>query len=59
MPDPVKATGTDAAQSLSFQRIYDGLAHRISLFAALPIASLDRVALQKAVDQIAQSPLEI
>jgi arsenate reductase len=53
MPDPVKATGTDAAQSLSFQRTYDGLAHRISLFAALPIASLDRVALQKAVDQIA------
>ena len=59
MPDPVKATGTDAEKSLAFQRVYGALANRIKLFTALPIASLDRLSLQKAVDQIAQSPLEI
>lgn len=59
MPDPVKATGTDAEKSLAFQRAYGALANRIKLFTALPIASLDRLSLQKAVDQIAQSPSEI
>lgn len=59
MPDPVKATGTDAEKSLAFQRAYGALANRIKLFTALPIASLDRMSLQKAVDQIAQSPSEI
>jgi ArsR family transcriptional regulator, arsenate/arsenite/antimonite-responsive transcriptional repressor / arsenate reductase (thioredoxin) len=59
MPDPVKATGTDAEKSLAFQRAYGVLANRIKLFTALPIASLDRLSLQKAVDQIAQSTSEI
>ncbi|XOY55573.1 MAG: helix-turn-helix domain-containing protein [Rhodobacterales bacterium] len=59
MPDPVKATGTDAEKSLAFQGAYGALANRIKLFTALPIASLDRMSLQKAVDQIAQSPSEI
>lgn len=59
MPDPVKATGTDAEKSLAFQRAHGALANRIKLFTALPIASLDRLSLQKAVDQIAQSPSEI
>ena len=53
MPDPVKATGTDAEKSLAFQGAYGALANRIKLFTALPIASLDRMSLQKAVDQIA------
>jgi arsenate reductase len=56
MPDPVKATGTDAEKSLAFQRTYGGLSNRIKLFTALPIASLDRMSLQQAVDDIAQSP---
>ena len=59
MPDPVKATGTDAEKSLAFQGAYGALANRIKLFTALPIASLDRMSLQKAVDQIGQSPSEI
>ncbi|WP_019953957.1 arsenate reductase/protein-tyrosine-phosphatase family protein [Yoonia vestfoldensis] len=58
MPDPVKATGTDAEKSLAFQRAFGGLANRIKLFTALPIASLDRMSLQKAVDYIAQTQTE-
>ncbi|ESR25064.1 helix-turn-helix domain-containing protein [Lutibaculum baratangense] len=52
MPDPVKAEGTDAEKSLAFQQTYGALRNRIRAFAALPIASLDRIALQKQVDAI-------
>ncbi|MEC3861796.1 helix-turn-helix domain-containing protein [Mesobacterium sp. TK19101] len=52
VPDPVKATGTDAEKSLAFQAAYAALKHRIEAFAALPFGSLDRIALQNAVDDI-------
>lgn len=54
MPDPVKAEGTEAQKSLAFQRAYGALHNRIKVFTALPIASLDRISLQKAVDDIGQ-----
>jgi len=52
MPDPVKVEGTDAEKSLAFQHAYGALLNRIKAFTALPIASLDRISLQKAVDDI-------
>ncbi|WP_371038581.1 helix-turn-helix domain-containing protein [Rhodosalinus sp. FB01] len=52
MPDPVKVEGTDAEKSLAFQQAYGALRNRIRAFAALPLASLDRISLQKAVDEI-------
>lgn len=55
MPDPVKAKGTVAEQSLAFQHAYGALAHRIRAFAALPLAELNRISLQRAVDDIARS----
>jgi arsenate reductase len=53
LPDPVKAQGTDAQKSLAFQQTYGALRNRITAFAALPIAQLDRISLQKAVDDLA------
>lgn len=55
MPDPVQATGTDAERALAFQHAYGRLKNRIRAFAALPVASLDRIALQRAVDDIART----
>jgi len=55
MPDPVKATGTDAQKSLAFQQAYGALRNRIIAFAALPLDQLDRIALQKAVDDIGRT----
>ena len=52
MPDPVKAYGTHAQKSLAFHQAYGALRNRIKAFAALPISSLDRISLQKAVDEI-------
>ncbi len=54
MPDPVKAEGSDAQKSLAFQQAYGLLRNRIRAFAALPLAELDRVSLQHAVDTIAR-----
>lgn len=56
MPDPVKATGTDAEQSLAFQQAYGALRNRILAFTALPFDSLDRLSLQRAVDDIGRTP---
>ena len=53
MPDPVKAVGTEAERNLAFHQAYGALQNRIRAFAALPIAALDRISLQKAVDAIA------
>ena len=55
MSDPVKVKGSYAEKSLAFHQSYGALLNRIKAFTALPISSLDRIALQKAVDDIAQA----
>lgn len=52
--DPVAAEGTEAEKALAFQRAYGELKNRITAFVALPLDTLDRVALQAAVDHIAE-----
>ena len=52
LPDPVKATGTDAEKALAFAQTYADLRRRITVFAALPFESLSRVALQARVDDL-------
>jgi len=58
MPDPVAAEGTEAEKSLAFQAAYGGLKRRVQAFTSLPLESLDRIALQSAVDDIAKTPIE-
>lgn len=55
MPDPVKVEGSDAERNLAFHQAYGALLNRIQAFAALPIGSLDRIALQAAVDDLAKT----
>lgn len=52
LPDPAKATGTDAEKALVFAQTYGALRRRILAFAALPFESLSRIALQTQVDAI-------
>jgi len=59
MPDPVKAEGTQAQKSLAFQLAYGTLCNRIAAFAALPLDALDRISLQRAVDDIGRSAQEL
>ncbi|WP_171240387.1 helix-turn-helix domain-containing protein [Ruegeria sp. HKCCA5491] len=58
MVDPVKTTGTEAEQSLAFQNAYGALKRRIEAFTSLPVESLDRIALQTAVDDIGRTHVE-
>mgnify|MGYP001812364713 CR=1 FL=1 len=58
MPDPVKVQGTDAHKSLAFQQAYGALRHRLLAFSALPFDSLDRISLQKAVDDIGREAVD-
>ena len=52
LPDPVKATGTDAEKALVFAQTYAALRRRILAFVALPFESLSRLSLQSHVDAI-------
>lgn len=53
IPDPAQAKGTDAEKALAFQRAYGSLSRLISTFTSLSVESLDRLALQNAVDDVA------
>lgn len=55
LPDPAAATGTAAEVQLAFSEAYRMLLNRISIFVNLPLASLDRLALQKQLDEIGES----
>jgi len=52
LPDPVKATGTDAEKALVFAQTYAALRRRIMAFVALPFEQLNRLSLQSRVDAI-------
>ncbi len=52
MPDPVKASGTDAEMRLAFHQTYGALHNRITAFTSLSFDLLDRGTLQKHVDDI-------
>jgi len=52
VPDPAAAEGTEAERRFAFADAYRMLANRISIFISLPMASLDRLALQKRLDRI-------
>ena len=54
MPDPAAATGSPAEIAVAFADTYHMLNNRISLFMNLPMASLDRLSLQRRLDEIGQ-----
>ena len=54
--DPATVEGTPEVQRRAFQRALRELDARIKLFISLPIASLDRMALQERLDKIGRTP---
>jgi protein-tyrosine-phosphatase len=53
--DPAAVRGNDAEVGLAFAEAYRQLNNRISTFVNLPLASLDRLALQKRLDEIGKT----
>ena len=56
MPDPAKFTGSAIERATLLNELYAGLRRRLQIFASLPVASLDRIALKARIDELA-SPL--
>jgi len=52
VPDPAALQGRDAGHRRAFREAYVVLENRIKLFVALPIEKLDRLAIQRSVDEI-------
>lgn len=50
--DPAAFVGSEEKTLAFFKRVYGYLENRIKIFVSLPIASLDRLSLQKRLDQI-------
>jgi arsenate reductase (thioredoxin) len=54
VPDPAAAQGTEADRRGALRAAYLALEGRIKLFTALPIDKLDRMAIQRGVDEISR-----
>jgi protein-tyrosine-phosphatase len=52
LPDPAVAAGNAAEIALAFDDTWRMLQNRITIFTSLPLASLDRLSLQKKLDDI-------
>ena len=52
VPDPAEAKGSPAEIALAFKDAYRMLHQRIGVFTALPIHSLDRLSLQRRLEEI-------
>jgi arsenate reductase (thioredoxin) len=51
-PDPAAFDGSEAEKRALFADVYGQIHNRISIFVSLPIASLDRLALQRRLDEL-------
>ena len=54
VPDPAAVNGSREAVEKAFRDAFIILDRRISLFLCLPLASLDKLAIQKQIDRIGQ-----
>ena len=55
VPDPAAAEGSDSEKALAFSEAYRMLNNRISIFVSLPLVALDKLALQKRLEEIGRS----
>jgi arsenate reductase len=53
LPDPAKFTGSPAERATLLNELYAALHRRLAIFAALPITTLDRMALKARLDELA------
>jgi arsenate reductase len=52
LPDPVKFSGNAAERATLMNELYVSLRRRLEIFASLPFASLDRIAVKARLDEI-------
>jgi len=52
MPDPAAFVGSEAEKRALFADVYGRLYNRIAIFVSLPIGALDRLSLQRRLDEL-------
>lgn len=55
IPDPAAAEGNETERRLAFSEAYRLLHNRISIFTSLPMRSLDKLSLQRRLDEIGRA----
>jgi len=58
LPDPAAAVGNEIERHVAYNEAFRMLNNRISIFMNLPMTSLDRLSLQKKLDEIGQPAAE-
>ena len=56
--DPAAAEGTPAEVSAVFTEVYRQINNRLQIFASLPISSLDRMSLQRRLNEIGDASVD-
>jgi hypothetical protein len=55
VPDPASVEGSDEDKRRAFFKAYNQLHHRLSIFVSLPMEKLDRLTLQRRLDEIGKT----
>jgi arsenate reductase (thioredoxin) len=58
LPDPSRTAGTEPERRYAFADAHRMLYQRIGIFTNLPLASLDKLSLQRSLDDIGRTKLE-
>jgi len=59
LPDPAAVTGRESVRRTAFADTYRMLSTRIGIFTNLPVRSLDKLSLQRRLDEIGNTPVEV
>jgi arsenate reductase len=59
LPDPAAATGSEAERRFAFADTHRMLYQRIGIFTNLPLASLDKLSLQRRLDDIGRTKASV
>jgi hypothetical protein len=55
IPDPASVEGSDEDKRKAFFQAYNQLHHRLSIFVSLPMDKLDRLTLQRRLEEIGRT----
>ena len=58
LPDPAAVEGSDEQKRRAFTEGFRHLVNRINIIANLPLEKLDKLSLQKKLDEIGKTPPE-
>lgn len=59
VPDPAAVEGSESEKALAFADTYRMLTARISIFTSLPLASLDKLSLQRRLEEIGRTTADM